>query len=109
MSTLIKDLTALLGTAAATTRWDGRVEEELARPLVEAGLARRTPAGTYLTPAGRDALPDGATARELRPRFDWGSDPYPAAPPAAPTVEDVRAYPAYWLCGPGRERVREEC
>ena len=39
MSTLIKDLTALLGTAAATTRWDGRVEEELAPPMVAAGLA----------------------------------------------------------------------
>lgn len=84
---------------------DGSVYRSGSEALVVTGLARRTPAGVYLTPRGRELLPaDHKAAGRVSPLvFDWGRDPYPAPAPEVPTVADVRAYPAYYILGPGRE------
>lgn len=83
---------------------DGSVHLFGPHPLITAGLARATPAGTYLTPRGRALLPTDhqAFVGPSRIDFDWGRDPYPNPVPEVPTPVDVSAYPDYYICGPGR-------
>ncbi|MEE2040127.1 hypothetical protein Q8791_23190 [Nocardiopsis sp. CT-R113] len=84
---------------------DGSVYRSGSEALIAAGLARRTPAGVYLTPRGRALLPADhkAAGRASVLVFDWGRDPFPYPAPAVPTVADVRSYPTFYICGPGRE------
>ncbi|MFY7068933.1 hypothetical protein ACOQFV_24010 [Nocardiopsis changdeensis] len=84
---------------------DGRLPDDIdTSDLVHQVLARRTPAGVYLTQGARTDLPPAHPARRSAHTlaWDWGRDPYPPAPASAPTPQDLRTWPHYWTTGPGR-------
>ncbi|MEU0237739.1 hypothetical protein ABZ234_08605 [Nocardiopsis sp. NPDC006198] len=95
-----------LATASDRIGHDGRLPEDASTAdLVRAVLARPTPAGVYLTPAGRWALPgDHPAHRHLhRPGWDWGMDAHPVGEAATPTPQSLRTCPQYWIHGPGHD------
>ena len=85
---------------------DGRLPEDTdSTDLVNAVLARSTPAGVYLTQGARWLLPEDHPVRRVmyRPGWDWGRDAYPSLQAWAPTPQNLRTCPVYWINGPGRD------
>ncbi|GAA2046721.1 hypothetical protein [Nocardiopsis rhodophaea] len=96
------DNQATRDTAATADRYGRLADNAPTAPLVRHGFARHRPdGGLYLTPSGRALLDDHHPARY--PHFNWATDPYPDPAPTRITKADVDRYPAYYICGPGRE------
>ncbi|WP_435108022.1 hypothetical protein [Nocardiopsis synnemataformans] len=97
---------AVLNAMAERIGHDGRLPDDAdATALVDTVLARHTPAGVYLTQGGRWELPSDHPAHRAthRPAWDWGMDAYPLEEISAPTPQDLRTCPGYWIQGPGHE------